>query len=102
MQKIFLDVISLRNMKTAENNVFTAFARMYSKTANVRQSSVLPQSIADYELTSENTGNYTFDVVLNLLPHQIFLMPLTYLNYIKNENDLIQAGIIQFTHDSLT
>jgi hypothetical protein len=29
-------------------------------------------------------------------------MPLTYLNYIKNENDLIQAGIIQFTHDSLT
>jgi hypothetical protein len=89
-------------MKTAENNIFSAFARMYSKTANVRISSVLPQSIADYELTSEDTGNYIFDNVLTLLPHQIFLMPQAYLNYITNANDLIQTGLLQYSHDILT
>ena len=92
----FSDIVSLRNLKAAETNPFDELGRWYCNKANVQPSSF----IFDSE-TNVNSGVFSFNFNMILLPHQIFILPITYFEKLSNDAVLMDLGIKQYSNEQL-
>lgn len=72
-----LDIISLEQTNTTSRNVFTELRTLYTLNTHSKPESLFSKINSPAGNRTENFKEYT--ITFALLPHQVFIMPLTWL-----------------------
>lgn len=62
------------------------FARVYCDRVNARLAVVLPQS-------DQEPNEFIYNITLTLLPHQVLLLPTTYIEKLVDGEELLNLGL---------
>lgn len=87
----------MRNTSPASKNPFLELDSLYAAKTGVRKNLLVVN--ADKDLLANEAVNYS--VTFTLLPHQILVLPNSYLSKITNTTELTNIGLQGYTSATL-
>lgn len=89
---LFTDVIVIESNQNTNRNVFKELNRQYTGLVRCKENNFLRNITATPMTRADPERTFTMEMVL--LPHQIFIMPAIYLQYLQAHQTFLLINIL--------